>query len=171
GLSADISGDLQKIEAPEKGEASDKGMAPERGKGGQKGSTPLPSMEVLREAAARMFSLAEIYPVCGGVHCAALLEESEIVAFKEDIGRHNAMDKVIGQALLDRRDFSRLVYLTSGRVNAEIIHKAALAGLHIVVSRSIVSTIALETAVKQGIGLVGRIEWEEPIIYEETFRK
>lgn len=136
-----------------------------------KGSAPLPPIAVLREAASRMFSLAEIYPVCGGVHCAALLEERNIVAFKEDIGRHNAMDKVIGQALQEKRDFSRLVYLTSGRVNAEIIHKAARAGLHIVVSRSIVSTIALKTAVEQGIGLVGRIEWKEPIVYEETFRK
>lgn len=128
---------------------------------------PTPPIEELRSAAAEMFAMAEIYPKCGGVHCSALLEGSEIVAFKEDIGRHNAMDKVIGEALQKHKDISQLIYLTSGRINAEIINKAARAGLRIVVSRSIVSTIALEKARKHGIGLVGRIEWKEPIVYEE----
>ncbi|HDQ13472.1 MAG TPA: hypothetical protein ENN41_01475 [Sediminispirochaeta sp.] len=128
----------------------------------------VPGIDTLREAAAEMFSMAEIYKKWGGIHCSALLYENEIVAFKEDIGRHNAMDKVIGQALIDNYDISKLIYLTSGRVNAEIISKAATAGLPLIVSRSIVSTIALETARRLEIGLIGRIEWEEPIVYEEA---
>jgi FdhD protein len=128
-------------------------------------SVPPCSLDRLKEAAAGMFSMADIYRKSGGVHCSALFDGEKIVAFMEDIGRHNAMDKVTGKALMEGRDLSRLVYLTSGRVNAEIIGKARRAGFPLVVSRSMASSIALEEALEYGIGLIGRIEWEKPILY------
>ncbi|HRY72709.1 MAG TPA: formate dehydrogenase accessory sulfurtransferase FdhD, partial [Spirochaetia bacterium] len=84
---------------------------------------------------------------------------------REDVGRHNAVDKVLGRGLLDGADFSRSVLLTSGRIAADMAQKAAKAGLPVLVSRSIPTTEAYAFAREAGITLIGRIGTPSPIVY------
>ncbi len=81
------------------------------------GDSLFPEPEVLKGLAESMFRSAEIYRKHGGIHCSALSDGEKIVAFKEDIGRHNAFDKVVGEALQKGLDLSLMIYFTSGRVN------------------------------------------------------
>jgi FdhD protein len=119
----------------------------------------------LQNLAKEMFSRAEIYKRGGGIHCAALSDGTSLLAFKEDIGRQNALDKIVGEALLKGLDPERLVYISSGRINTEIMEKAKNCGFPLVVSRSLVSTLAYQEAKKNGIGLIGRIITPRPIMY------
>jgi FdhD protein len=73
----------------------------------------------------------------------------------EDIGRHNAMDKVVGHALIEGVDMSRGALVTTGRLNAEMVVKALRARVPILASRSAVSTHAVELAETYGLTLVG----------------
>lgn len=66
---------------------------------------------------------SEEHQLTRGVHSSALATEEEVIIFRDDIGRHNAVDKVIGQAIADKIQFSEKVILTSGRVTSEIISK------------------------------------------------
>jgi len=120
---------------------------------------------VLRELAAEMFSRAEIYKKGGGIHCAALTDGRRLLAFQEDIGRQNALDKVVGEALFAGLDPSTLGYISSGRINIEIMEKVKHCGFPLVVSRSLVSTLAYEEAKKHRIALIGRIPDPSPMLY------
>lgn len=125
----------------------------------------LPELETIKSLARAMFLSAEIYQKHGGIHCSALSNGESIVAFKEDIGRHNAFDKVVGEAVIKGWDLSRLIYLTSGRVNHEVMKKASACGFTLIVSRSICSSSAFRLAEEYGIKLIGRILTSEPVIY------
>lgn len=133
------------------------------------------ALEQLTAWAKDMFAAAELYRKTGGLHVAALAcraQSDEAVYFvvREDVGRHNAVDKVLGRGFLDRIDFFNSVILTSGRIAADMIRKAAGAGVPIIVSRSIPTTEAYEIAIGSGITLVGRIGSAEPIVYTRPDR-
>jgi FdhD protein len=130
------------------------------------GDFVFPSREKLIELATLMFNKAEIYKEYGGIHCSALSDGKTIIAFNEDIGRHNAFDKVIGTALLKGFKLEKLIYFTSGRVNLEVMNKAVACRIPLVVSRSIMSSAAFEQAEKNGTTVIGRILTEEPFVYE-----
>ena len=141
---------------------------------GQDGRTPdiprvssVVSLPALEAWAKEMFSKAELYRKTGGMHVAALANDSQLIV-REDVGRHNAVDKVIGRALLDGMDFSKSVLLTSGRIAADMVMKASAAGIPVLVTRSIPTTEAYRLAMESGITLVGRILSSGPIIY--TYR-
>lgn len=119
----------------------------------------------LREFAGEMFSRAVIYKKGGGIHCAALTDGEKLVAFKEDIGRQNALDKVVGEALLKGLPLNRLGYISSGRINIEIMEKVKNCRFPLVVSRSLVSSLAYEEAKRHRIALIGRIGDPSPIMY------
>jgi len=112
----------------------------------------------------RMLATASEYHRTGGIHCAALAGEAAILFQSEDIGRHNAVDKVIGWGFLNGAPFDRLQLLTTGRVSAEMILKAARAGISAVASLSIPTTLAVELARTAGISLVGRAAGKRPVI-------
>jgi FdhD protein len=113
------------------------------------------SPEQLR-AISRVFgSRATLWRQTGGVHACALACPEGIVIFAEDIGRHNAFDKVMGRALLDGTDVSDKFVLTTGRISAEIVSKAVACRVPMVVSRSAVTSLAVKLARRFGLTLVG----------------
>lgn len=108
---------------------------------------------------------SQLYARTHGVHSAALASKEGIVVFREDIGRHNAVDKIIGRCLLDRLELGDKVLLTTGRISSEIITKVARAGIPLVVSRAAPTALALEYATSLRVTVVGRCRKSRFIIY------
>jgi len=139
-------------------------------------------LETLKMWSRAMFKAAELYRKTGGMHCAALAlpmgsasmedlpDGSSYFVVREDVGRHNAVDKVIGRAFLDKVDFSSTCILTSGRIAADMILKAVAARVPVIVSRSIPTTTAFGIAREAGVTLVGRIGDDQPIVYTNPER-
>lgn len=91
----------------------------------------------------------------GGVHSAALCEGKKIIAFAEDIGRHNAVDKIIGEVILKGEDTKDKFLLLSGRISSEILIKAVRLQVPLIVSRSAPTNMAVKLAKQLNISLVG----------------
>ena len=118
-----------------------------------------PGLEELRGLFKALFAKGERYKDTGGIHAAALIDQAvpvPLIAHAEDIGRHNAVDKVLGGALLAGRRVDGLGLLVTGRISAELAFKAARAGLAYVATPSVPSTLAVEIARRSGMVLVGR---------------
>lgn len=113
---------------------------------------------------------SEGYKSTGGVHSAALADNRHMLVFTEDIGRHNAVDKVIGYALLENIPFQGKIMLASGRLSSEIVSKCARCGIPLVVSRSAPTSLAVEIADAAGITLIGFVRGERMNIYTERQR-
>jgi FdhD protein len=120
----------------------------------RRGSPPEP--ERLRALFKELFARGERYRDTGGIHAAALTDGESLLAHAEDIGRHNAVDKVIGALLLARRSPAGLGMLVTGRISAELASKAGRAGIAWVATPSVPSTLAVEIARRTGMTLVGR---------------
>jgi FdhD protein len=119
-----------------------------------RGSPPL--VTVMRDRFKELFARGTRYEETGGVHAAALTDGTTLLHHAEDIGRHNAVDKVLGAALLARRSVAGLGLLVTGRISAELAFKAARAELAWVATPSVPSTLAVEVARRSGMILVGR---------------
>jgi FdhD protein len=118
-----------------------------------------PGLEEFRGLFKALFAKGERYKDTGGIHAAALIDRaapSPLIAHAEDIGRHNAVDKVLGGALLAGRPVEGLGLLVTGRISAELAFKAARAGIAYVATPSVPSTLAVEIARRSGMVLVGR---------------
>ena len=108
----------------------------------------------------------------GGLHAAGLFDvEGRLIAAREDIGRHNAVDKLIGRALLDGRvPLSGRIVLVSGRTSFEILQKAAVGGVPIVAAVSAPSSMAVSVAERLGITLIGFLRGPNFNIYTHPDR-
>jgi len=115
-----------------------------------------PGVEPLRALFKELFQQGERYRDSGGIHAAALTDGTGLLAHAEDIGRHNAVDKVLGAAVLAQRRIEGFGLLVTGRISAELAFKAARAGLAWVATPSVPSTLAVEIARRSGMVLVGR---------------
>lgn len=115
-----------------------------------------PSADVLRLRFKELFQRGERYRETGGIHAAALTDSDSLFAHAEDIGRHNAVDKAIGSALLANQPIAGLGLLVTGRISAELAYKASRAALSWVATPSVPSTLAVEIARRSGMTLVGR---------------
>lgn len=98
---------------------------------------------------------SKLFLETGGVHSAAICDHRGMQFFAEDIGRHNAVDKVIGKALLDRIDLGQTMVMTSGRIASDLAMKAVKARIPIVVSRSAPTDLAIQLAKASKLTLVG----------------
>ncbi|MFW6095486.1 MAG: formate dehydrogenase accessory sulfurtransferase FdhD [Bacteroidota bacterium] len=99
--------------------------------------------------------ISELFRATGGVHSAALADGNEIIVFREDVGRHNAVDKVFGYLYLNNESIDDKILLTSGRISSEVVMKSNNAGVQIIISRSAPTLKGIELAEKYNITLVG----------------
>lgn len=130
---------------------------------------PPVAMQRMERAAEEMIASAVLYPQTGGVHCAAFGSTAGLIV-REDVGRNNAMDKVIGAALLRGLDRSEGFLLVTARVAFEMLLKAAGAGVPILGSLNIPSDLAVAAAQSAGITLAGKILKREQHVYTHPQR-
>lgn len=98
---------------------------------------------------------SDVFVKTGGVHSCALCTQDEIIYFEEDIGRHNALEKILGKALLNKTTIEDKIIFTSGRLSSKIIKKAAKIRVPFVVSKSAPTDDAITIGVACGLTLIG----------------
>lgn len=117
---------------------------------------PVVPADTILDLPARLLEHQEAFQSTGGLHAAAAFDVTgEIVAVREDVGRHNAVDKVIGHLAREHWPLPRLGLMVSGRVSFEITQKAAVAGISLVCGVSAASSLAVELAEEFGMTVVG----------------
>lgn len=114
--------------------------------------------------------MSELFANTGGVHSACISNEKEIILFHEDAGRHNALDKIMGEALVKDIDLKDKMMITSGRISSEMLIKCAKREIPIVISRSAPTDLALKLAKQLGITIVGFARGLRMNIYTEVER-
>jgi FdhD protein len=129
-------------------------------------ATPAQILDLMRAFQTR----SEIYQKTHGVHGAALCDASGILLFKEDIGRHNAIDKIFGHCLMGDIPLADRIIMTTGRISSEILFKVAKRNIPILVSRSTPTDLAVGLAGELGITLVGYVRGGHMNVYAEAGR-
>jgi FdhD protein len=131
----------------------------------RRGTIPDLDTARLRGLFKELFGRGVRYKEAGGIHAAALTDGVQLLHHAEDIGRHNAVDKVLGAALQAGRSPDDLVLLVTGRISGELAFKAARANIAVVATPSVPSTIAVEIARASGMVLMGRAVSGQPQIH------
>lgn len=123
--------------------------------------------EVLAELPDRMRAAQRVFDRTGGLHAAARFDAAgELLDLREDVGRHNAVDKLVGHAALSGAlPLSGQVLLVSGRVAFEIVQKALRARLPVIAAVSAPTSLAVEAAAKAGMTLVGFLRGDRMNVY------
>lgn len=113
---------------------------------------------------------SELHNKTGGIHVVGLLSADGIIARSEDIGRHNALDRVIGYALRRNIDLSCTYAICSGRISSEMVRKCLIANIPVIVSRGATTTLAIDIATKTGLCVIGFVRSSKMIIYTHPER-
>ncbi len=122
--------------------------------------------QIILDAVNQINSLAKGFKDTGGLHDSAIVKaDGTIMAFSEDVGRHNTVDKVIGEASLKNVNFSECFLIITGRVPGDMIYKAAKVGLPIVASVAAVLNSGISSAEKADIALVGFVRGKRMNVY------
>jgi FdhD protein len=142
-----------------------------------KGKTPWVESEltvkaqILFDSVNQLNFKAEGFRKTGGLHVAAIYRaDGSLVALAEDVGRHNAVDKVIGMAALDKVDFAECFVALSGRISGDVAFKAAKVGLPIVASLSAALSSGIATAEESNVTLAGFVRGKRLNVYTEPQR-
>ncbi|HPE61394.1 MAG TPA: formate dehydrogenase accessory sulfurtransferase FdhD [Thiolinea sp.] len=106
-----------------------------------------------------------IYRRAGAVHGCALCQDTEILVFIEDVGRHNAVDAIAGHMWLENVDGADKIFYTTGRLTSEMVIKVAQMGIPILLSRSGVTQMGLELAQQLGVVLIARARGQHFLVY------
>jgi FdhD protein len=114
---------------------------------------------------ALLLGAAQAYRVAGGLHASALSDGSQLLAVAEDVGRHNTLDKVMGECLLRGLSPAGHILLTTGRVSSEMLLKAGRMGVPIVASRTSPTDLAVVLARDLNITLVGYVRGSRLNVY------
>lgn len=113
---------------------------------------------------------SEVFKKTGGVHCAALVDEEQMLVGCEDVARHNALDKVIGEALMKNIFLKDKAVILSGRVSLEMLLKAAKLEIPIIISKSAPTSLSVALAKRLNMTLVGFVRKNKMNIYTGGYR-
>jgi FdhD protein len=130
------------------------------------------ALDVAASLPDRLREAQAAFAVTGGLHAAGLFTASgSLLCAREDVGRHNALDKVVGWAFLTRKlPLSDLVLCVSGRLSFELVQKAAVAGCPVLVAVGAPSSLAVELGADRGVTLCGFVRDGSANVYTEPWR-
>lgn len=133
---------------------------------------PRVSPEMLQSLPAALRSAQALFEVTGGLHASALFDlEGQLLALREDVGRHNALDKLIGAELrAGRLPADQRILIVSGRVSFELVQKARMAGIPIIGAIGAPSSAAVELAASSSMTLVGFLRADRCNLYADAGR-
>jgi FdhD protein len=136
------------------------------------GAGPVVARSVVSALPDRLRAAQTVFDATGGLHATArFTADGELLAVREDVGRHNALDKLVGHALLERQlPLANDVLMVSGRVSFEIVQKAAMAGIPIMCAVSAPSSLAIDAARRFGQTLVGFVRGDSANVYTHPER-
>ena len=113
---------------------------------------------------------SQMYKTTGGVHSAALCDNKDILVFADDIGRHNAIDRIFGECILKDISTDDHVIITSGRIPSEILLKVAKRRIPIIISVSAPTDLGVKLAADLGITLIGFVRGKRMNVYTNGWR-
>ncbi len=133
---------------------------------------PVVTRETLISLPVRLREAQAVFEATGGLHAAGLFDASgELIVLREDVGRHNALDKLVGSQLLaGALPLHDRIVLVSGRTSFELVQKAAVAGVPILAAVSAPSDLAVEAAERLGVTLVGFLRGDGFNVYAHPER-
>jgi FdhD protein len=134
-----------------------------------------PLLSTLTVSVRQIFSLmkqlldrSSLYKETRGVHNSAIASVNAIEVFHSDVGRHNAVDKIYGQCILENRSTENKLLVTTGRLTSEIILKCARMGIPALISRHAATTLAVDLAKQLNMTLIGYVRGSSLTVYTLT---